>query len=142
MNRKINFRPAFDKRHPDPKKNYGIHGMEIAFLLVGELGATQFVLYTAWHLPHVRREAEAWPRWMLEPKGYDIGYHSPKPMYEGQTAMGEEGDCQYVPAGCKCYYDGSSLMAEPVMETLIAEGDEAVWKRLEQDYTSRFGELR
>jgi len=56
LTREIKFSPAYDKRDPDPSKNYGIHGVTITFLLKGEKGAVQFVLYTNWHLPHVDHE--------------------------------------------------------------------------------------
>ena len=48
--------PAWDRRDPNPSKDYGIHGAELRMVLKGELGATQFVLYTNWHLPHVTEE--------------------------------------------------------------------------------------
>ena len=52
----IKFKPAYDKRNSDPKKNYGIHGVEMRWLLKGELGTIQFVVFTSWHLPNVRKE--------------------------------------------------------------------------------------
>jgi hypothetical protein len=91
-------RPAFDKRHVDPDKNYGIHGAEMLFIVKGERGAVQFVLYTNWQLPHVTKE---WLKKDLgKPQGKymtlwrpipaDVGYHSPKPMYEGQEPIGSK----------------------------------------------------
>ena len=47
---------AFDKRHKDPEKNYGIHGVELHFILKGSHGASQFLLYTNRQLPHVQKE--------------------------------------------------------------------------------------
>ena len=32
--------PAWDRRDPNPSKNYGIHGAELRMVLKGELGAT------------------------------------------------------------------------------------------------------
>ena len=52
--KEITIAPAYDKRNIDPKKNYGgIHGCEMRFVLKGECGAVQFVLYTNWQLPHL-----------------------------------------------------------------------------------------
>ena len=43
LKREIRWRPAFDKRHSDPKKNYGIHGVEMKWLLTVPDGFIQFV---------------------------------------------------------------------------------------------------
>lgn len=49
--------PAWDKRTPDPKTNYGVSGVELLMLLKGKKGAVQFRLFTNWQLPHVTDEA-------------------------------------------------------------------------------------
>jgi hypothetical protein len=126
----VTFRPAFDRRSPDPSKNYGVQGVELVMLLKGKAGAVQFVLYTNWHLPQVREDLKLMGSTM-EPLPADIGYHSPRPRYPDQRPM--PGVCPHV-AGGVCYYDGSSLQARDVFELLIREGDEAVWKLLEQRY--------
>lgn len=56
LERIVRFYPAYDKRDPDPKKNYGIHGVELLMLVKGEKGAVQFKLSTNWQLPHVTKE--------------------------------------------------------------------------------------
>ncbi len=141
LERIIEFTPAFDKRSNDPKTNCGIHGVNLRFILKGELGAIQFVVYTNWQLPHVTKEHEAkFGRYpydkpcVFQPMPADLGYHSPKPMYEGQTSMKSECD---VLNGV-CYYDGSTSQAEGVFNLLCEEGGEAVWKRLEREYDNRF----
>jgi hypothetical protein len=55
LERIIEFTPAFDKRDPNPKKNYGVHGVELRFVVKGEAGAVQFLIFTNWHLPHVQK---------------------------------------------------------------------------------------
>lgn len=77
-----NVRLPFDRRSPDPKTNYGIHGLDVWFILKGPKGATQFAV-----------------------TGFDVGYHSLEPQYEGQTKM----ECTMFG---ECYYDGSSLRAD------------------------------
>lgn len=86
-------RPAFDKRDKDPNKNYGVHGCEMLFVVKGEKGAVQFVLYTNWHLPHVTKEWEKkgqLSRGLWAPIPADVGYHSPVPMYEDQKPSGSQ----------------------------------------------------
>jgi hypothetical protein len=94
----VEFEPAFDKRSSDPKKNYGIHGLQIRMVLKGVKGAVQFLIYTNWQLPHVTEEAmprAAYAddlamelRCFWTPMAADLGYHSKFPMYEGQEPMG------------------------------------------------------
>lgn len=135
LEREIIFRPAFDKRDPDPRKNYGIHGVECAFYLKGPEGAIQFVIFTNWMLPHVQLELDRRDdHTSCHPMPADLGYHSYIPRYEGQEALTE--DCPII--GGRCYYDGSGLAAYRVYDILVSEGSEDVWKRLEQEYRSRF----
>ena len=123
--------PAWDRRHKDPNKNYGIHGVNLTFYLTGEKGVVQLVVYTNWYLPHVQQ----FP--FLEPVPADVGYHSYTPMYEGQTILRDK--CELL-GGKPCYYDGSSLQAEEVFKILLNGGSEAVWKELEQQYNELFME--
>ena len=174
----VEFEPAFDKTDPDPDKNYGVGAAKIRFVLKGPEGAVQFLVHTGWYLPHLWRGLlQAETKWAKEhptygplsigPEGWDLGYHSPRPMYDGQTPMGAvevsfkdgayedllgNGDmvkmptsretgtfdpCQYLD-GAPCYYDGSGLNAKPVMELLLREGSDAVWARLEEYYDDTF----
>ena len=139
MEKIIKFSKAFDERHPDPKKNYGIHGVDLRMVLKGELGAVQFVLYTQWHLPGVREELKLKDRILSEPLPADVGYHSPIPQYEGQETLTDS--CEYLD-GKPCYYDGSGLMANDAFDVLTREGCDGLWKYLEDKYESTFGELK
>jgi hypothetical protein len=145
MERITKFYPAFDKRNPEPHKNYGIHGVDLRMILKGELGVVQFVLYTNWQLPHVTEEFLNKPMDRLSIKCFylplpaDIGYHSPSPMYDGQSICSDS--CEYLD-GRPCYYDGSGLRAEDVYTVLLESGSDGVWKYLEEDYIDRFGELK
>ena len=134
LKRDIVISPAYDKRSSIPGKNYGIHNAEIRFLLTGPKGVVQFVASTGWDLPHVAQELEANHKYKSKAWGTDLGYHSRKPRYEGQLAMG---DCPYL-GGKPCYYDGSTLNAELVFNLMVSEGHEAVWKRLEDYYNELF----
>lgn len=127
--------PAFDKRHADPRKNYGIHGCELRMVLKGPLGATQFVLYTNWHLAHVQAELdtklqERFPHLSCHPTPADRGYHWRTPRYEGQSP---QDNCEFLD-GAPCFYDGSSLNAEITYKALLAGGSDAAWADLEEFY--------
>jgi len=134
----LEVQPAFDKRHDDPKKNYGIHGVTLRFLLRKPDAVMQFLLYTNWQLKHVRAEkgiatVERYPfSYWQAPMAADIGYHAKAPLYENQNSM----DCELL--GGKCYYDGSTLNAEPVLESFIEKGLDGVWEALEEFYANQF----
>ncbi len=53
---RLEWQAAWDRRDPDPKKNYGVHGVTARWILLGPKGAIQFVVYTNWQLPNVRAE--------------------------------------------------------------------------------------
>lgn len=148
LQRIVEFFPAWDKRHSQPSKNYGIHGAELLMLVLGDKGAIQFRVSTKWHLPAVQKELDQ--RTLAKsmtagldkfdisatyhPMATDLGYHSKLPMYEDQEVV--DTDCKWT--GGPCYYDGSGLNADPVLKLLIGQGSDAVWKRLEEEYTYRF----
>lgn len=136
--RKIVISGAYDKRHEDPSKNYGVHGMDMKFYLIGPKGAVQFIFYSAQHLRHVADEMLARTGRAYNPfhgMGADIGYHSATPRYEGQSST----KCNLLPGG-QCYCDGSALAASEFEDTFIAGGSDAVWPMLEQRYKDLFGE--
>lgn len=150
--REVRFDPAYDhiinpcspecaSRGP---KSHGRHGVDLRFFLHGELGTTQFMLYTGWELGWV--VANDWGKtvdpkrplpWadgisrpiLHEPMASDLGYHWRTELYEG--CAGQD-DCSII--GGRCFYDGSGLNAEPVFARLIAEGSEGVWSELEDYY--------
>lgn len=139
LTREIKMTPAYDKRSADPNKNYGIHGVDMYWYVKGPLGAVQFVIYTGWMLDRIEREMEYRDYDPIKfsvtrPMPADLGYHSPRPHYDGQGCM----SCQLLPEG-KCYYDGSSLNAEIVYRILREEGSDAVWSYLENYYQQVFG---
>ena len=122
MKREIIFQAAYDKR----TEGYGRHGVDIRFVLKGDAGAVQFVMFTDWPFNDLPSN--------LFPMAADLGYHSPTPRYEGQDPTTE---CPYLD-GKTCYYDGSGLNAEPVMQKLFTGGSDAVWAELESYYAETF----
>lgn len=134
MEKIVRFEPAYEKEG-------SIGAVRIRFVLKGELGAIQFLLGTDWYTENKQREFYDHPcsYFEVEPKGWDVGYHSPKPMHENDEPISNT--CEFLD-GRPCYYDGSSLAAEPIRDRLLAEGDAAVWEELERRYVDTFGEAR
>ena len=138
----VEFGPAYDKRHPDPAEDQGIGCVMIRFVLKGSKGAVQFLMGSGWFLPETVEEYKAKGGTFekltdQDPVGWDLGYHSPKPMYEEQPIV--TNSCPYLD-GKECYYDGSGLNAKPIMERLLREGSDAVWEELAEYYHKTFGE--
>lgn len=114
--------------------NYGQHGMDLRFVLVGELGATQFLMMTDW-VPGSTGERGRYTGGAPSfPMAADLGYHwKTYPHGDGgDESWGRMDECEWLPGGC--WYDGSGLNAEPVMRRFIAEGMDAVWAELESYY--------
>lgn len=145
MERITKFLPAYDKRNPDPYKNYGIHGVELLMVLKGDKGAVEFVVYTHWHLPHVQEELihnvkdSLDVRCSFVPMPSNLGYHSKEKRYYDQEIASEV--CGYCD-GKPCYCGGTSLGSEEVFKILVKEGSDGVWTFLEKYYYDIFGELR
>ena len=138
----IEFIPGYDHR-AFPKDcgggGHGQHGMEMAWYLRGELGVVQWKVCFIQAVPgNVGTLGNVPVRHanVDDIMAVDLGYHSPKPRWEGQEDYGRM-DCDLLPGG-ECYYDGSGLNAGPVLERFINEGPGAVWSELVDYYHSVF----
>lgn len=136
LTRIVKFIPAFDER----EKGYGIHGVDIVFVVKGEEGAVDFVLSTNWQLPHVQAAENAkplnkFPYMFHLPLPSWIGAHSPKPLYEEHTVGCDK--CGYLDDK-PCYSSGSVTNSTDYFNVLVVEGDEALWKKLEHYYNETF----
>lgn len=133
--REISFKPAFDKRNSDPKKDCGIHGVEMFWTLTGPLGAIALTIFTGWMLDHIEDEMEARTHSgvgfrITRPSAAGVSYHSPKPMYEDQQPSSTP--CDLI--GCNCYSDTSFTGGDEPFRILKEQGSDAVWKWLENYY--------
>ena len=135
--RTVNVSPSYNWIRAEPSKNYGVTTCGMWFMLKGQKGAVQFHIGTVWASLPVRQHLSQFKNDYDDPRvpsGYDLGYHSKEPMYEGHSAM--KSDCELT--GGECYYDGSGLAANRVVEGFLAGGTDWLWKKLEQYYNHRF----
>ena len=130
-----------DRCVPNGGGNHGRHGLEIRFYVYGEKGVIQFVLSTGW-MPFSKPINNI--GYISLPDDYiknssfmasDLGYHSYKPMWEGDTPLTDK--CNLL-GGKPCYYDGSSLNANNAFYVLVNAGEEALWEYLEAYYQATF----
>ena len=148
MARHIIFEVGYDHREfPEDcgGGGHGQHGMNMRFVLVGPKGAVQWLCYmTNWVPGNVRYGSvgrddpnpvslvPVHPRGIGDGMAADLGYHSPIPRYASQVEYGTQ-KCEWLPEG-ECYYDGSGLNAEPLLEAFLAHGPHAVWAALARYY--------
>jgi len=142
---RVLFEPGYNYLHETGPTRRGQHGMDLRFLLIGELGATQFLMFTNWaplgpvdtgsrepcHIDYT--VSDPWGRGSFgvvrPPMAVDVGYHWWTPIYDGDYPM----KCQLAPDG-QCYYDGSGTTADHVLRAFIERGDAAVWEALREMY--------
>jgi len=134
---RIEWKPGFDKRSDNPATNYGVGAMRIWFYVIGPKGAVQWQISTNWYPESARQHLNRFPYSERDltraPEAWDLGYHSRTPRYEGHDKMDH---CDLIEGGC--YYDGSSLNAEPLVEGFIQGGTDWLWPKLEDYYRHVF----
>lgn len=146
--KEIKFVPAYDKRHENPRKNYGIHGAEIRFTVGENKGQfVHFSLYTNWFLPETQKwlDARVLARGVTQfslaanyhPDTNGLGYHSPYPVYEGQEPAQLE--CEFLD-GEPCYSAQHDSGLQGYLDALIAGGLDALWGKLEAYYRRVFAD--
>jgi hypothetical protein len=147
LERIVSFMPAFDKRNPDPSKNYGIGAVRCIMALKGSKGAITFTFSTGIYLDSTMQEYAKDGRLTPEisygnryfilnsPMGYDVGYHSGRKHFNGQGISQRK--CEWR-NGKPCYCDGSALRADEWMKILIENGSDEIWRMMEEDYNVEF----
>lgn len=115
---------VFEPGWNDHMGETGVHGMDIRFVMRGPKGAVQFTMTTGW-VPGERGTDPMVSR--LFPMGMDLGYYAYSPQREGQEQ--DRRECPYLD-GQACFYDGSALPAEPILEAFVTLGEPPVWKAL------------
>lgn len=138
--REIRFEPGYDYREEDRGKptgqQRGCHGLNMRWLLHGQDGTIQFLVYTMW-LPSWVKEGPWGPRVddgrraEFRPMAADLGRHWDRVL--GDPVWETQDKCDVRPSG-HCFYDGSGLNAEPLFAKLLTEGHEAVWAEMESYY--------
>lgn len=155
MKREIKFVPC-------PMRDGTESSLEVWFQVIGELGITEFQLESNWYtntivdlrLKEMKRDVALQKEdfllkhvWM-NPNPLNVCYFSPVRISEDDS-MWMDGDVFHAPNMMPCYYgyryekevDGR-WTTEFVYEKLLREGNNGVWKFLEDYYVEVFGELR
>ena len=131
LKREIKFIPAYNK----VAEGFGRHGMDILWVLSGPEGAITLRMFTNWYTPEDQKEFHRKPSGYFQryPWGVDLSYHSHVPHYEGQSYNEH---CIFL-EGKPCYAEGTSIGADEIMDDFILQGEDVIWKKLEEWYESK-----
>lgn len=137
--RRIDAAAAFDKRSEDPKKDYGIHGVEFRFSLVRSAAAVSFGISTGWYLPETvgdEGESSSLYRDALRKGFAAISGPMPTGMYfhvaephRDYLREQEPRDCDLLPDG-RCWGDVTFTGSDRPFFALVEGGLEAMWGAL------------
>lgn len=135
LKRSIKVYPAFDKRNPDSKKNYGVGSATVQFAVVGKEGVVSYSVFSGWYLPHIEKEWKTNGTFSRGVRHMSAGcnYHSRVPQYEGHTPIK---NCTLLD-GDACYCDGTSITND-LWLVLLEGGDEELFDELEIRYNQHF----
>jgi hypothetical protein len=153
VSRKVIILPAYDKRDPNPNNSYGTNAMMLVFGIDGPDGCVRFQINTGWNLPHIQKEViqrykdeivsiieqqdeNEW-KYMYNPflpHPSDLSYHSHEALAPGEF---HSDHCEWL-SGTQCWFYGTSSEAKKVFDIMVRDGDEAMWKFLEDFYRDTF----
>lgn len=132
------FTRSYDLRDTPPGgRSFGINSMDLIFIVRGPLGAVNWTLSTGWYVESARSPSHRFDRTDQKPWPIDLGYHSHKPADYQSATEPSQPSCTFLD-GAPCWYDGTSLGAEDLLEGFLAGGDAWLWPKLEAIYHSRF----
>jgi hypothetical protein len=156
--RVIEFSPAWDRSHPDPKKDYGISDVEMVFGLFRDDKGIEFSVSTNWHLPHVfnsrmlslrqdimdGKEAFLWSgrakEFLMEVCLYDLNHVQREDdewilfskIRNGLKYLKQIWDTDHV------HYFWLPDLEHAVWDKFLTKGEEAMWKELTKIYKKNF----
>lgn len=130
--RSVHFYPAWDKRSDDPKKDYGVSGVNIHMRLVDDDWAAELVMLTPWMLPAVQQ----WHK-SLEPTigakvtpTCDVAVHHRNGTSDEFGRIVQPGQCDVFPDTSCQNVPVSAFLGERLYKILVVEGEEPVWEGL------------
>lgn len=125
--RELIVRAAYEKRHDDPTRDYGVGGIDHVHVLIGPNGAVGWQLLTTMFLPHVNERFKD-ERWMRPTPG-PLSFHAKDDRY------GDVRDCEFVgKCSSEIRWDG-----EGVYEAYASGGYEAMFAKLREFYEAYLG---
>lgn len=109
------------------REGYGRIDARLMFILHGPRGIVEFSIHTGWY-PETDQNNE-WRS--FQPQAKSLNWHWPVPLH-GEMIGPDE--CPYLPGGC--YWDGGVMIANKRLDLLMIDGEEALWRDLEDLHDS------
>jgi hypothetical protein len=123
--RRVTFTPAWDKRDLYPRKNFGVHGVEVHLTLLDGDWALELIVMTVWMLPKTREWWATLPLTHIPRECINMRCH-----YRNGPRAELAGMCTVFKGEC-CQSIALSFSAgDPLFETLVAEGEEPFWNAM------------
>lgn len=139
LNRKFWIRPGYDMRKNTP--NYGCHGVELHFAVIGDKGAISLTIMTDWFPSTIEWRDDSQTKFkQTQPWVTDVMVHSRTKFYPDEPELEWQGthiaECKILD-GAECWCDGTSLN-EAWTEGIINGGSDWLWDKLEARYRHQF----
>lgn len=131
--RRVTFSKAWEKRHDDPAKDYGVGSVGVWFALVGSEGAVSFHLSSGWYLPHVRERFKREGH-RGDPCAGPVVWHHPT---QREDYFAGPDECELLPGG-KCWGDAGYLLGNDAYDALCEGGEDGLWVFLRRMYDQGF----
>jgi hypothetical protein len=130
FSRKIGFKTSYEKRNDDPRKDYGISGGSIWFVLTGPKGAVTWELLAGFFLPETIDRLKKDNTKFMGPTPGGVGFHYAEEREWGTTNE----DCEFT--GGPCWFDVGYTMGDEAYKTFTHEGLDSLWDFLGELYQS------
>jgi hypothetical protein len=125
--------PAWDKRPPKSKIDYGVRSVYMVFALMGREGAVTLKVSTGWELPEVAAELGRKP-----PAPLAMGLSVHRRQVKATPAFPDGcAKCEYLEDQRCCCADLGSEAADAMFDAMIREGDRGFWLGMERVYRER-----
>lgn len=128
--RRISFTPGYQTNPDIPEK--GQHPMHMAFILKSDKGALVFDINTGWYLAHKYRNQSRPSVWSLV-----AHRHLDSNPNADESDMCDHCDLIDEPCVAENLYGLTSPVHDELFLTLLRDGEEVLWARLEAIYAER-----
>lgn len=149
LERLVRVSPAWDRRSPNPRQDYGWRGMDLHWILRGSKGAVEWTVGTNWVVQAMVPETQSWnDAWLMYWRGQSdrqtlIAHaYVHQPQYPEGYLHG--GVCEYLETEwCYCneirVFGEGAVQARDLYWILVEQSDAAFWAAMQPYYDQLAG---
>lgn len=130
LERLIWSRNAYEERHEDPSKDYGVAGVTLGFVVIGSEGAVEWELLTNSYLPATEEAYKERKISFLGPTAGPVWWHWRTPRWENHD---DRGQCEWLQAD-HCFSDIGFSIGDEVNKAFTNYGYDGVFNKLKVLY--------